>query len=54
MKDVYQRLAEFLDTFPQRYPLHTESGIELKVLKHIFSPEDAVPESARFEIRDLH
>jgi Na+-translocating ferredoxin:NAD+ oxidoreductase subunit B len=41
MKDVYQQLAEFLDTFPQRYPLNTESGIELKVLKHIFSPEDA-------------
>ena len=41
MKDVYQRLAEFLDTFPQRYPLNTESGIELKILKHIFSPEDA-------------
>jgi electron transport complex protein RnfB len=41
MKDVYQRLAEFLDTFPQRYPLHTESGIELKILKHIFTPEDA-------------
>ena len=41
MKDVYQRLAEFLDTFPQRYPLNTESGIELKMLRHIFTPEDA-------------
>jgi Na+-translocating ferredoxin:NAD+ oxidoreductase subunit B len=54
MKDVYQRLAEFLDTFPQRYPLNTESGIELKILRHIFAPEDAemvmklkpVPETA--------
>ncbi|MBW2559636.1 MAG: 4Fe-4S binding protein [Deltaproteobacteria bacterium] len=54
MKDVYQRLAEFLDTLPQRYPLNSESGIELKILKHIFTPEDAewfmrlkpLPESA--------
>lgn len=54
MNDVYQRLAEFLDTLPHRYPLHTESGIELKILKHIFTPEEAewvmklkpLPESA--------
>lgn len=32
MKDVYQRLAEFLDTMPQRYPVNTESGIELRIL----------------------
>jgi len=41
MREVYQRLAEFLDTFPQRYPLSTESGIELRVLEHIFTPEEA-------------
>ena len=41
MKDTYQRLAEFLDTLPQRYPLNTESGMELNILKHIFTPEDA-------------
>ncbi len=41
MKDVYQRLAEFLDTFPQRFPVNTESGIELKILKHIFKPDEA-------------
>jgi len=41
MKDVYQRLAEFLDTFPQRFPVNTESGIELKILKHIFTPDEA-------------
>ncbi|MBW2674264.1 MAG: hypothetical protein JRD89_12765 [Deltaproteobacteria bacterium] len=47
-------MAEFLDTLPQRYPLNSESGIELKILKHIFTPEDAewfmrlkpLPESA--------
>jgi Na+-translocating ferredoxin:NAD+ oxidoreductase subunit B len=41
MKDVYQRLAEFLDTFPQRYPLNTQTGIELRILKRIFTPEEA-------------
>ncbi len=41
MKDVYQNLAEFLDTFPQRFPVNTESGIELKILKHIFTPDEA-------------
>jgi len=41
MKDVYQRLAEYLDTMPQRFPVNTESGIELKILKHIFTPDEA-------------
>ncbi|PKN17208.1 MAG: 4Fe-4S ferredoxin [Deltaproteobacteria bacterium HGW-Deltaproteobacteria-6] len=41
MSDTYRRLAEFLDTFPQRFPVNTESGIELKILKHIFSPDEA-------------
>ncbi len=41
MKDVYQRLAEFLDSLPQRYPVNTGTGIELKILKHIFTPEEA-------------
>lgn len=41
MEDTYRRLAEFLDTFPQRFPLNMESGIELKILKHIFTPDEA-------------
>ena len=41
MKNVYQRLAEFLDTMPQRFPVNTESGVELRVLKSIFSPDEA-------------
>jgi Na+-translocating ferredoxin:NAD+ oxidoreductase subunit B len=41
MNDVYQRLAEFLDTFPQRFPVNTDSGIELKVLEYLFTPEEA-------------
>ena len=39
--DVYQRLAEHLDTLPQRFPSNTGTGLELKVLRHIFSPEEA-------------
>jgi electron transport complex protein RnfB len=41
MTDVYQKLAEHLDTLPQRYPVNTGTGIELKILKHIFTPEEA-------------
>jgi Na+-translocating ferredoxin:NAD+ oxidoreductase subunit B len=41
VKDIYQRLAEFLDTMPQRYPTQSESGIHCRILKHIFTPEDA-------------
>lgn len=39
--NVYQRLAEHLDALPQRFPTNTGTGLELKVLKHIFSPEEA-------------
>jgi Na+-translocating ferredoxin:NAD+ oxidoreductase subunit B len=41
MSDVYQKLAEHLDTLPQRYPVNTGTGLELKILKHIFTPEEA-------------
>ena len=40
MSDVYDRLAEKLDNMPQGFP-STESGVELKILRRIFSPEDA-------------
>ena len=40
MTDVYNRLAERLDQLPHGYPA-TESGVELKILRKIFSPEDA-------------
>lgn len=41
MNDVYQKLAEFFDTFPQRFPVNTDSGIELKILEYLFTPEEA-------------
>ena len=39
-EDVYIRLREFLDNMPGGYPA-TESGVELKILKKIFTPEQA-------------
>ena len=37
---LYQRLADFLDQLPGGYPA-TESGVELKILRHLFSPQQA-------------
>lgn len=39
-EDIYKKLATVLDTLPNGFPA-TESGVELKILKMIFSPEDA-------------
>jgi Pyruvate/2-oxoacid:ferredoxin oxidoreductase delta subunit len=38
--DVYERLADFLDKLPSGYP-RTESGVELRILRRLFTPEDA-------------
>jgi len=40
MTDVYRRLAKRLDEFPNGFPA-TESGVELKILQKIFTPEEA-------------
>ncbi|TXT58964.1 MAG: hypothetical protein BAJALOKI1v1_1510009 [Promethearchaeota archaeon] len=40
IEDEYRDLASHLDKMPVGYP-STESGIELKILKHLFSPEEA-------------
>jgi electron transport complex protein RnfB len=40
MSDVFKRLAKRLDEIPNGFP-PTESGVELTLLKKIFSPEDA-------------
>lgn len=37
---VYHQLAEVLDTLPNGYP-KTESGVEIKLLKKMFEPEEA-------------
>jgi Na+-translocating ferredoxin:NAD+ oxidoreductase subunit B len=38
--DVYERLREFLDTLPAGYPA-TPTGVEIRILKKLFSPEEA-------------
>ncbi len=40
MSDVYRRLAKVLDTLPNGFP-STESGVEIRLLKKIFTPEEA-------------
>jgi Na+-translocating ferredoxin:NAD+ oxidoreductase subunit B len=40
MSDAYERLAKKLDELPHGYPA-TESGVEIKILKKIFSHEEA-------------
>ena len=38
--DVYKELAQHLDKMPIGYP-PTESGVEIRLLKHVFTPEQA-------------
>jgi len=38
--DIYRRLAKKLDSLPHGFPA-AESGVELKILRKIFSTEDA-------------
>ena len=40
MTDVFKQLAERLDQLPEGYPA-TDSGVEIKILKKIFSKKDA-------------
>ena len=37
---IYRELAKVLDTLPNGYPA-TESGVEIRILKKIFTPEEA-------------
>jgi ferredoxin len=39
-EEVYTRLREFLDNLPGGYP-KTPSGVEIRILKKLFTPEDA-------------
>ena len=40
MSSVYERLRERLDRFPQGFP-KTESSVELEILQHLFTPDEA-------------
>ena len=39
--DSYRKLARNLDALPNRFP-ETESGVEIRILEHLFSPEEVV------------
>jgi ferredoxin len=39
-EDVYKKLAQLLDTLPNRFPA-TPSGVEFRMLEKIFTPEEA-------------
>ena len=38
--DIYRNLQEYLDELPIGFPA-TESGVEIRILKHLFTPEEA-------------
>lgn len=40
MGDIYKALAKHLDNLPGGYP-ETETGVELRILKRLFTPEEA-------------
>ncbi len=58
VKDVYERLAHHLDDLPGGFP-RTESGVEMRILRRLFTLEDAelalhltlIPEEARVVAR---
>ena len=40
MADVYQELREHLDSLPSGFP-PSESCVEIRILRRLFSPEEA-------------
>lgn len=40
MSDVFERLADHLDNLPAGFP-RTDSGVELRILQRLFTPEEA-------------
>ena len=40
MLEIYEKLRARLDMFPQGFP-KTKSGVEIEILEHLFSPEEA-------------
>ncbi len=39
-KDIYERLAQHLDDLPAGFP-RTDSGVEIRILRRLFTPQDA-------------
>ncbi len=52
-EDVYTRLREFLDKLPAGYPA-TDTGVEIRILKKLFTPEDAeIAMKLKFELEEV-
>jgi NAD-dependent dihydropyrimidine dehydrogenase PreA subunit len=39
-EEIYRNLQKYLDSLPVDYP-ETDSGVEIKILKHLFTPQEA-------------
>ncbi|MHA1150421.1 MAG: indolepyruvate ferredoxin oxidoreductase subunit alpha [Promethearchaeota archaeon] len=51
--DVYRKLQQHLDTLPVPFP-PTDSGAEIRILKHLFTPEEAnIASKLKFHWNDL-
>ena len=51
-EDVYRKLQKYFDGFPLRFP-ETESGVEIRLLKTLFTPEEAeIASKISFSPRD--
>ena len=61
MDDIYRKLAQHLDDMPGGFP-STESGVELRILRRLFTPEEAtlalsltlLPEEPAHVARRIH
>ena len=61
MSDIYKKLAKYLDDMPGGFPA-TESGVELRILRRLFTPEEAelalsltlLPEEPAHVARRIH
>jgi hypothetical protein len=51
-QDIYKRLRIFLDELPTGFPA-TPTGIELKILKKLFTPEAELTMNLGKELEDL-
>ena len=52
-EDVYRTLQQHLDSLPVGFPA-TESGVEIRILKHVFTPEEAkIASKLKFAWKDF-
>ena len=47
MGDIYEKVRQRLDMFPQGFP-KTASGVELEILRRLFTPEEGEMSNATY------